>query len=92
MRRAHSHGLNLTVKKVQNKKNIKITYEKKALWAWVQGWGYKKPSDSDITVLQFVFRVKYRVKVMYGVLFSSEKCESAFVCMCHVLAYIYAGF
>lgn len=56
------------------------------------GWDYKKNSDSDITDLQFVFRVKYRVKVMYGVLFSTENCESAFVCMCHVLAYIYAGF
>lgn len=53
------------------------------------GWDYKKNSDSDITDLQFVFRVKYRVKVMYGVLFSSENCESAFVCMCHVLTYIY---
>lgn len=45
------------------------------------GWNYKKNSDSDITDLQFVFRVKYRVKVMYGVLFSSEN----FVCMCHAL-------
>lgn len=52
------------------------------------GGGVIKNSDSDITDLQFVFRVKYRVKVMYGVLFSSENCESAFVCMCHVLAYI----
>lgn len=48
------------------------------------GWDYKKNLDSDIIDLQFVFRVKYRVKVMYGVLFFFENCELVFVCMCYV--------
>lgn len=48
------------------------------------GWDYKKNFDSDIIDLQFVFRVKYRVKVMYGVLFFFENCELVFVCMCYV--------
>lgn len=48
------------------------------------GWDYKNNLDSDIIDLQFVFRVKYRVKVMYGVLFFFENCELVFVCMCYV--------
>lgn len=56
------------------------------------GGGVIKNFDSDIIDLQFVFRVKYRVKVMYGVLFFFENCELVFVCMCYVFVYIYVGF